>query len=90
MYHVGTRLKAQCQQHTPLLVRHVMNGNIRTEPQLAAAIEYLLASAMKEIDERKFLDSSGVGVVITAQQIQNRVPIMKYYLIKLLSFLVRL
>ncbi|VDK74853.1 unnamed protein product [Litomosoides sigmodontis] len=73
LYHVGTRLKAQCQQHTALLVRHVMNGNIRTEPQLAAAIEYLLGSAMKEIDEPKFLDSCGVGVVVTAQEIQNRV-----------------
>ncbi|CAG9536577.1 unnamed protein product [Cercopithifilaria johnstoni] len=73
LYHVGTRLKAQCQQHTPLIVRHVMNGNIRTEPQLVAAIEYLLSNAMNGIDERKFLDASGVGVVVTAEQIQNQV-----------------
>uniref|UniRef100_A0A0R3S373 glutamine--tRNA ligase n=1 Tax=Elaeophora elaphi TaxID=1147741 RepID=A0A0R3S373_9BILA len=73
LYHVGTRLKAQCQQHTPLLVRHVINGNIRTEPQLVAAIEYLLNNAVNGIDEDKFLDASGVGVIVTAEQIQNQV-----------------
>ncbi|EJD73912.1 CBR-ERS-1 protein [Loa loa] len=73
LYHVGTRLKSQCQQHTPLVVRHVMNGNIRTEPQLVAAIEYLLSNAVKGIDEKEFLDASGVGIVITADQIQNQV-----------------
>lgn len=80
LYHVGTRLKSQCQQHTPLIVRHVMNGNIRTEPQLAAAVEYLLSNTMKGIDEEKFLDASGVGVVVTAEQIQNQVQLMNILL----------
>uniref|UniRef100_A0A2K6WLB3 Probable glutamine--tRNA ligase n=1 Tax=Onchocerca volvulus TaxID=6282 RepID=A0A2K6WLB3_ONCVO len=73
LYHVGTRLKPQCQQHTPLVVRHIMNGNIRTEPQLVAAIEYLLNNAVKGIDDEKFLDACGVGIVVTAEQIQNQV-----------------
>uniref|UniRef100_A0A915Q616 Probable glutamine--tRNA ligase n=1 Tax=Setaria digitata TaxID=48799 RepID=A0A915Q616_9BILA len=73
LYHVGTRLKAQCEQHTPLIVRHIMNDNIRTEPQLVAAIEYLLSNAIKGIDEKKFLEASGVGIVVTPQQIQNQV-----------------
>lgn len=59
-----------------------MNGNIRTEPQLFAAIEYLLSNAIKGIDEQKFLDASGVGVVVTHEQIQNQVPFMKHCLIK--------
>uniref|UniRef100_A0AAF5PQT3 Probable glutamine--tRNA ligase n=1 Tax=Wuchereria bancrofti TaxID=6293 RepID=A0AAF5PQT3_WUCBA len=73
LYHVGTRLKPQCQQYTSLVVRHIMNGNIRTEQQLVAAIEYLLSNVMKEINEKRFLDACGVGIVVTADQIQNQV-----------------
>ncbi|MCP9258846.1 putative glutamine--tRNA ligase [Dirofilaria immitis] len=73
LYHVGTRLKSQCQQHTPLVVHHIMNGNIRSEPQLVAAIEYLLSNAVKEIDDKKFLNACGVGIVVTSEQIQNQV-----------------
>lgn len=79
---MGTRLHPQCQQHTPLVIRHIMNGNIRSEPQLVAAIEYLLSNVVKGISEENFLDASGVGVVVTAQQIQDQVAIMEYCLIK--------
>lgn len=35
LYHIATRIKTQCKQHLPLLVRHVVNGNIRNETQFS-------------------------------------------------------
>ncbi|VDN26261.1 unnamed protein product, partial [Gongylonema pulchrum] len=50
-----------------------MNGNIRSEPQLSAAIDYLLTSAVSGFNEADLLKSAGVGVVVTAEEIQQQV-----------------
>ncbi|VDN02477.1 unnamed protein product [Thelazia callipaeda] len=73
LYHVGTRLKSQCHLHMPLIVRHIINGNIRTEPQLAAAIEYLLSNVVKCLNEQDFLNACGVGFVVTTEDIKDQV-----------------
>ncbi|MFH4984571.1 hypothetical protein AB6A40_011280 [Gnathostoma spinigerum] len=73
LYQLGTRLKSQCDHYIPLLVRHVMNENIRNDAQLSAAIDFLLSHAITGVDEVSFLDACGVGVTITVEQIEDQV-----------------
>lgn len=44
LYHIATRMKTQCKQHLPLLVRHVVNGNIRNETQFSGMKEVSIYS----------------------------------------------
>ncbi|KHN72416.1 putative glutamine--tRNA ligase [Toxocara canis] len=80
LYQLGTRLKSQCQQHIPLVVRHIINGNIRNEPQMAAAIDFLLSHTVLGVNERAFMEACGAGIVIPPEVIEDQVAetICKY------------
>uniref|UniRef100_A0A915I770 Probable glutamine--tRNA ligase n=1 Tax=Romanomermis culicivorax TaxID=13658 RepID=A0A915I770_ROMCU len=80
LYHVGTRIKPQCRKHLGLLIAQIMNGNITTETQLSAALEFLLAHVVTSFTEEQFNDACGVGVIISAEQIEQTVAdvIAKY------------
>ncbi|VDK43323.1 unnamed protein product [Anisakis simplex] len=80
LYQLGTRLKSQCQQHIPLVIRHIINGNIRNEPQLSAAIDFLLSHTISGFDESTFMDACGAGVIISSDMIEDQVAetISKY------------
>lgn len=73
LYQLATKLKPQVAPHAPLVVKYVMNDGIKTEPQLSAAIEYLLSHTVKGIEIAAFEKSCGVGVVVTIDDIENAV-----------------
>uniref|UniRef100_A0A0N5APU4 Probable glutamine--tRNA ligase n=1 Tax=Syphacia muris TaxID=451379 RepID=A0A0N5APU4_9BILA len=73
LYQLGSRIKAQCAPSIPLVVRHICNKNIRNEPQLSAAIDFMLARSVTGFQESEFLQSCGAGVIITPEQIEDQV-----------------
>ncbi|KAH7724037.1 glutaminyl-tRNA synthetase [Aphelenchoides avenae] len=72
LYHLATRTKPQCHQYIPLVVRCVMNGDIRNESQFNAAIDFLLAKSVGGFDEKQFREACGAGVTISADQIEDQ------------------
>ncbi|CAD5228485.1 unnamed protein product [Bursaphelenchus xylophilus] len=73
-YTLGSKLKPQWEKHLPIIVKYIANGGIKTEPQFAAAVDFLLHNAVKDsVDEEEFKKASGVGVVYTVEQIEDTV-----------------
>lgn len=70
---MATRIKPQFVQHIPLVVKHIMNGNIRNEAQLQASIDFLLHHSVSNFTEDEFKKACGVGVVISIDQIEDEV-----------------
>lgn len=59
-----------------MIVKHICNEDIRNEAQFSAAVEYLLShAAASEIVEAEFLEASGVGIVISQDEIEDAVSI---------------
>lgn len=50
-----------------------MNGDIRNEQQLTAAMDYLLSHAVASFDENNFKEACGVGIIVTPHQIKEQV-----------------
>ncbi|CAL2038876.1 unnamed protein product [Caenorhabditis brenneri] len=73
LYQLATKLKPQVAPSAPLVVKYIMNDGIKTEPQLSAAIEYLLSNTVKGIEVSAFEKSCGVGVVVTIDDIEDAV-----------------
>ncbi|CAJ0579634.1 unnamed protein product, partial [Mesorhabditis spiculigera] len=73
LYHVGTRIKNQCLQHIPLIVEYIANGGWKSEQQVVAGLEYLLANTVSGIDRKALEAASGVGVVVTVDEIEDAI-----------------
>ncbi|XP_048738794.2 glutamine--tRNA ligase-like [Ostrea edulis] len=80
LYNIATKLKAQIKNHQPMLVEYVVARKITTEIQLNAALDYLLHHPLPPVDKVKFEEESGVGIVITPDQVEAAVEevIAKY------------
>ncbi|VDN55834.1 unnamed protein product [Dracunculus medinensis] len=79
-YHLGTKMKPQCHQYLPLIIRHIINGNITNEPRLILAINYILSHVVDGIAEDELLAACGAGIVVTPEEIEDEVAkiISKY------------
>ncbi|KAI6217651.1 Glutaminyl-tRNA synthetase [Aphelenchoides fujianensis] len=73
LYSLGSKVKNQWEHHLPLIVRHICNENVRTDAQFAAACDFLLSHAAKEVDEAEFEAAAGVGVVVSVEEIEDAV-----------------
>ncbi|KAK6175326.1 hypothetical protein SNE40_013814 [Patella caerulea] len=73
LYHIATKLKAQIKNRQPLLVEYVVKKKISSENQLNAAMEYLLSNPVDKIDITEFEKASGVGVVVSPEEIETAV-----------------
>ncbi len=81
LYHVASRLKSQCLAFRPLLVEHVVKGDVKTEVQLNAALDYLLHHSHNVEEELRRLEEGGqgfraacgIGVEVSEEQIEDRV-----------------
>lgn len=73
LYQIATKLKAQCKPRLGFLVENVIGKKVATEPQLTAALEYLLSNPTDPLDVKKFNEFCGVGVVVTPEQIKSTV-----------------
>lgn len=73
LYNIATKLKTQIKGHQSMLVEYVITRKINSEIQLNAALDYLLHHPLPPVDWAKFERESGVGVVITPDQIEAAV-----------------
>lgn len=73
MYSLGTKVKPQWEAHLPLIIKHICNEGIKTEPQFSAAVEYLLSHAVSGVNEEEFKRACGVGVVVSQDEIEDTV-----------------
>lgn len=71
LYQIATRLKDK--DRLSLLVRYVVSKKIVTEIQLSAALDYVKANPVDPINVTEFEAETGVGVVVTPEQIEDTV-----------------
>ena len=74
LYHVASKMKPQSFKHNPLVVKYIMDGKIDSEMRLNPALEYLLKNPDADpVDVKAFEEASGVGIVVTPEQIEKAV-----------------
>lgn len=73
LYTVASKFPANALVHRPLLLKYVMNGDIKSNNQLDGAFEYLKKVGAGDVAAADLEQSAGVGVVITPEQIQEAV-----------------
>ncbi|KAI1717059.1 tRNA synthetases class I (E and q), catalytic domain-containing protein [Ditylenchus destructor] len=74
LYQLATKLKPQCHHHVPIIIKNIMNANIRNESQFKAATDYVLSkSSERTLDEEDFKQKCGAGIVVTAEEIEDKV-----------------
>eukprot|EP00741_Cyanophora_paradoxa_P010732 tig00020538_g10374.t1 len=73
LYALSTKCPAPAIRHRRTLAQYIATGKIRISPQFDAAIEFLKATGNADLDIASFEASTGVGVVITPDQIASAV-----------------
>ncbi|ESO13043.1 hypothetical protein HELRODRAFT_63797 [Helobdella robusta] len=73
LYVLVTKLKSQIAHHRSFLVKYIASKKINSEIQLNASLDYLLHHPNANVDVKKFEDISGVGIVVTSEQIEDAV-----------------
>ncbi|XP_046386642.1 probable glutamine--tRNA ligase [Ischnura elegans] len=73
LYYLATKIKNQILPHIPLIVEYLASGGLNTNERVDAALDYLLSHSSGKIDRKKLEDACGVGVVISADQIEEEV-----------------
>ncbi|XP_075146553.1 glutaminyl-tRNA synthetase [Haematobia irritans] len=75
LYHMATKIKPQCAEHLPLLVRYIVDKKLDTTMRIDAALEYILKSSVQKkgqaIDTTELDKECGVGVVVTPEEIEG-------------------
>ncbi|KAI6183061.1 Glutaminyl-tRNA synthetase [Aphelenchoides bicaudatus] len=70
---LATKLKSQWEEHLPLVIKHICNEKIRTEIQLASAVEYLLSHIVSGVNEEDLKKAFGCGVVVSQDEIEDTI-----------------
>lgn len=78
-------MKPQCHQYLPLIIRHIINGNITNEPRLILAINYILSHVVDGIAEDELLAACGAGIVVTPEEIEDEVIFILIFIFILIS-----
>ncbi|XP_061395733.1 probable glutamine--tRNA ligase [Musca vetustissima] len=75
LYHMATKIKPQCAEHLPLLVRYIVEKKLDSTMRIDAGLEYLLKCAVQKkgqnIDLAELDKECGVGVVVTPEEIES-------------------
>ncbi|CAO3639672.1 unnamed protein product [Cunninghamella blakesleeana] len=71
LYNLASTLTKDAQPHLSFLVNKVINGDLKTTDQIAAGIKFV--EDIESIDEMAFNEASGVGVIITEEQIKESI-----------------
>ncbi|XP_076313603.1 glutaminyl-tRNA synthetase [Tachypleus tridentatus] len=71
LYHTASKVKTQIKHRIPLLIEYITTSKLDSELKLSAALDYLLSHPADPLDVAKFEASSGVGVVITPEEIEK-------------------
>lgn len=72
LYTTSTKMHSSTYQHSKVLVEYIRDGKINTPDRLAAAFE-VLKSMKDEFEVGKFEEETGVGVVITQENVNETV-----------------
>ncbi|ETN81795.1 glutamine--tRNA ligase family protein [Necator americanus] len=76
LYQLGTKIKQQCAGNIPLVISYIISGEIKTEAQVSAALDYLLANVVHDVEVPAFEKACGVGVVVTPDEIEDAVSVV--------------
>ncbi|KAI8391013.1 tRNA synthetases class I, catalytic domain-containing protein [Radiomyces spectabilis] len=71
LYNLASTITKDAQSHRAYMVKRIVNGDLKTADQVAAAIKY--CEQVDTIDDKNFDEAAGVGVVVTDDQIQAAV-----------------
>ncbi|GMT24399.1 hypothetical protein PFISCL1PPCAC_15696, partial [Pristionchus fissidentatus] len=73
LYNVGTKGKTQCAHHLPAVVRLIVEDKVKSDAQATAAVNYILTHAMADLNVAELEKECGVGIVVTADEIEDTV-----------------
>lgn len=77
LYHVASKTKPQIWGLVPIIVSYIVEDKIDSEQRLTAALDYLLrmkpGTELKDVDKADLEAAAGVGVVVTAEQVEEAV-----------------
>ncbi|XP_027153022.1 glutamine--tRNA ligase-like [Coffea eugenioides] len=69
LYTVATKFPANALVHRPTLLKYIVSSKIKTPAQLEAAFAFLAAIAGENLKANEFEDACGVGVEVSAEDI---------------------
>lgn len=70
IYTVATKFPKNALKHRPTVLGYVVSGKIKTAAQLDGALEHLATTDPDEFDLGVFENACGVGVVVSAEEIE--------------------
>ncbi|XP_071448775.1 probable glutamine--tRNA ligase [Hetaerina americana] len=73
LYYVATKIKSQILAYIPLIVEYVATGGLDSNERVDAALDFLLSYSSGKIDRQLLEASCGIGVVVSADQIEEEV-----------------
>ncbi|CAF0746726.1 unnamed protein product [Adineta ricciae] len=73
LYTLSTRSKQQIYKLHGHLIKYICEEKIKNEPQLLAAIEYLLSNPVEPVDLKALEEYAGIGVTVTPAEIERAV-----------------
>ncbi|KAL0097960.1 tRNA synthetases class I, catalytic domain-containing protein [Phycomyces blakesleeanus] len=71
LYQLATTITKDAAQHRAYIVNKIVKGDLKTTDQVTAAIKY--ADNVQTINEADFNEASGVGIIVTPNDIQKAV-----------------
>ncbi|KAJ7954116.1 Glutamine--tRNA ligase [Quillaja saponaria] len=73
LYTVATKYPANALVNRPALLQYLVSSKIKTTAQLDAALSFLAASVLDKLDWNKFEESCGVGVEVSAEEVEQTI-----------------
>lgn len=73
LYHLASKAKPQIAQHFELVAKYISQGKLDSTLRVDAALEYLLSHLQGTVNAAEFEEACGVGVKITAEDIERAV-----------------
>ncbi|ORX60669.1 glutaminyl-tRNA synthetase [Hesseltinella vesiculosa] len=71
LYHLASTITKDAAPHRAYLVNKITNGDLKSNDQITAGIKFV--DDLPSIDEKAFDEATGVGVVVTAEQVKDLV-----------------
>lgn len=73
LYTVATKYPSNALVHRPILLKYVTSNKIKMPAQLEAAFSFFSAAGQEDIKLNEFEDKCGVGVEVSAEEIEKTV-----------------
>eukprot|EP01113_Clastostelium_recurvatum_P013689 TRINITY_DN1730_c0_g1_i2.p1 TRINITY_DN1730_c0_g1~~TRINITY_DN1730_c0_g1_i2.p1 ORF type:complete len:651 (+),score=200.23 TRINITY_DN1730_c0_g1_i2:79-2031(+) len=73
LYTVATSLPADAAAHRPMIAKYIGSGQVHSSLQLKAALQFLTKKKGDKVDASEFERESGVGIVVSPEQIKDAV-----------------